>query len=79
MNKKLVLLSFCIPFVLGGGFQSLGIVFDRLAKPDTDTSKIILSGLCDWLFTGTILGLLCLGFTLAVYRTAVHLRAKIKH
>jgi hypothetical protein len=78
MNKRLVLLSFCIPFVLGGGFQSLGIVFDRLAKPDTDTSKIILSGLCDWLFIGTILGLLCLGFTMAIHRTGIYFRAKGK-
>lgn len=56
--KKLALLSFVIPFALGGGFITLGTVLDRLAKPDTDQYKILLDGFLDLLYAGSIFGVI---------------------
>lgn len=55
-TKKLALLSFFIPFALGGGLISSGTVLDRLAKPDTDEYKILVDGFLDLLYTGSIFG-----------------------
>lgn len=65
-KKKLALISFVIPFALGGGFISLGTVLDRLAKPDTDEYKILLDGFLDLLYAGTIFGVISTILVLAV-------------
>ncbi len=65
-TKKLALISFFIPFIFGGGIQSIGIVLDRWFKPDTDEWKILLGGLLDWIYCGSILGIISVVLVLGI-------------
>ncbi len=59
-NKKLALLSFGIPFVLGGGFIGIGVLADQLQHPDDPISSIVLSSIWSMVQSGTIFGLISL-------------------
>lgn len=71
-TKKLALLSFGIPFILGGGFIGIGVLTDQLQHPDDPMFSIILSALWSTVSSGTILGLISLAVTflvVAIYKS----------
>lgn len=58
--KKLALLSFGIPFVLGGGFIGIGVLADQLQHPDDPMTSIIMSSIWSMVSSGAIFGLISL-------------------
>jgi len=65
-NKKLALLSFGIPFFLGGSFYGMGILMDQLQHPDDEMGGIILRSLWVGVSSGIKLGLVSLFVVLSV-------------
>lgn len=62
--KKLALLSFGIPFVLGGGFIGIGVLADQLQHPDDPMTSIIMSSIWSMVSSGAIFGLASLAVML---------------
>ena len=65
-TRTLALVSFGVPFVLGGGFIGLGTLLDQLQHPDDMPSAIYLSSLWYTVSSGTIFGLISLALVFLV-------------
>jgi len=58
--KRIALWVFSIPFVLGGSFSAICTMSDLFSNPDRPDEQIILLGLADFAYGGTIFGVLSL-------------------
>ncbi|QQR58415.1 MAG: hypothetical protein IPG59_02655 [Candidatus Melainabacteria bacterium] len=76
-NRKLALLSFGIPFFLGGGFIGVGVLADQLQHPDNPLLDIIMYSVWSVITSGTQLGLLSLAIVF-LFVGAFRLLKKLK-